>query len=84
MDFFHPDPSIATTKIFPPNWYFKPWDLSKPQSYYMSILEITKFVKFNTLNYNKIIPNIHISHALSKISFILLIENNPFTKQSNF
>jgi hypothetical protein len=23
-------------------------------------------------------------HALSKISFILLIENNPFTKQSNF
>jgi hypothetical protein len=22
--FFHFDPSIATIKIFPPNWYFKP------------------------------------------------------------
>jgi hypothetical protein len=22
--YFHPDPSIVTTKIFPPNWSFKP------------------------------------------------------------
>jgi hypothetical protein len=22
--YFHPDPSIVTTKIFPPNWFFKP------------------------------------------------------------
>jgi hypothetical protein len=44
--FFHHDPFIATTKIFPPNWYFKPWDLSKSQYYYMIILEIIGSTKF--------------------------------------
>jgi hypothetical protein len=44
--FYHENPSIAASKIFPPNWYYKPWNLAKPQSYYATILEITNFVKF--------------------------------------
>jgi hypothetical protein len=44
--FYHEDPSIAASKIFPQNWYYKPWNLAKPQSYYATILEITNFVKF--------------------------------------
>ena len=31
--FYHENPSIAALKIFPPNWYYKPWNLAKPQSY---------------------------------------------------
>jgi hypothetical protein len=30
--FYHEDPSIAASKIFPPNWYYKPWNIAKPQS----------------------------------------------------
>ena len=44
--FYHENPSIAASKIFPPNWYYKPWNLAKPQSYYAAILEITNSVKF--------------------------------------
>jgi hypothetical protein len=44
--FYHENPSIAASKIFPPNWHYKPWNLAKPQSYYVGILEITNFVKF--------------------------------------
>jgi len=44
--FYHENPSIATSKIFPPNWYYKPWNLAKPQSYYATILEITNSIKF--------------------------------------
>ena len=32
--------------FFPKGWFFKPWDLVKPQSYYQSILEATESVKF--------------------------------------
>jgi hypothetical protein len=44
--FYHENPFSATSKIFPPNWYYKPWNLAKPQSYYAAILEITNSVKF--------------------------------------
>jgi hypothetical protein len=39
--FYHENPSIAASKTFPPNWYYKPWNLAKPQSYYAAILDIT-------------------------------------------
>ena len=45
-EFYHSDPFQAISKIFPKGWFFKPWDLSKPQSFYQSILEFTEFVKF--------------------------------------
>ncbi|KAH9705066.1 hypothetical protein KPL70_011730 [Citrus sinensis] len=44
--FYHSDPFQAISKIFPKGWFFKPWDLSKPQSFYQSILEFTESVKF--------------------------------------
>jgi hypothetical protein len=44
--FYHENPSIVASKIFPPNWYYKPWNLAKPQPYYATILEITNYVKF--------------------------------------
>jgi hypothetical protein len=44
--FYHEDPSIAASKIFPSNWYYKPWNIAKPQSYYSTILEITNSIKF--------------------------------------
>ena len=44
--FYHSDPFQVVSKIFPKGWFFKPWDLSKPQPYYQSILEITESVKF--------------------------------------
>ena len=31
--FYHSDPFQTLTKIFPKGWFFKPWDLTKPQSY---------------------------------------------------
>ena len=43
--FYHADPFQAISKFFPKGWFFKPWDLTKPQSYYQSILEITDSVK---------------------------------------
>ena len=44
--FYHSDPFQAISKIFPKGWFFKPWDLTKPQSFYQSILEYTESVKF--------------------------------------
>jgi hypothetical protein len=44
--FYHENPSIAASKLFPPNWHYKPWNLAKPQSYYATILYITNSVKF--------------------------------------
>ena len=44
--FYHTDPFQATSNIFPKGWFFKPWDLTKPQCYYQSILESTESVKF--------------------------------------
>jgi hypothetical protein len=44
--FYHENPSIAASKILPLNWYYKPWNLAKSQSYYATILEITNYVKF--------------------------------------
>ena len=44
--FYHSDPFQTLTKFFPKGWFFKPWDLTKPQPYYQSILEATESVKF--------------------------------------
>ncbi|KAH9751331.1 hypothetical protein KPL71_014254 [Citrus sinensis] len=44
--FYHSDPFQSISKFFPQGWFFKPWDLTKPQSYYQSILEFTDSVKF--------------------------------------
>jgi len=56
--FYHENPSIAASKIFPPKRYYKPWNLAKPQSYYAAILEITNSVKFKhfKLHYDHTIP----------------------------
>ena len=43
---YHTDPFQTLTKFFPKGWFFKPWDLTKPQPYYQSILEATESVKF--------------------------------------
>ena len=44
--FYHSDPFQAISKIFPKGWFFKPGDLSKPQSFYQDIIEFTEYVKF--------------------------------------
>ena len=44
--FYHTDPFQAISNFFPKGWFFKPWDLTKPQSYYQSILESSESVKF--------------------------------------
>ena len=44
--FYHENPFIVGSKIFPSNWYYKPWNLAKTQSYYAAILEITNSIKF--------------------------------------
>lgn len=44
--FYHTDPFQAISKFFPKGWFFKPCDLTKPRSYYQSILEATEYVKF--------------------------------------
>ena len=43
--FYHSDPFQTLTKFFPKGWFFKSWDLTKPQPYYQSILEATELVK---------------------------------------
>jgi hypothetical protein len=47
--FYHENPSIVASKKFPPNWYYKPWNLAKSQSYYAAILDITNSGKKNFL-----------------------------------
>ena len=44
--FYHTDPFQTLTKFFPKGWFFKPWNLTKPQPYYQSILEATESVEF--------------------------------------
>lgn len=40
---------LPASKLFPTNWHYKPWDITKPQSYYSTILstilETTRSVK---------------------------------------
>lgn len=43
--FYSSDPQTVLLNIFPKGWHFKPWDLSKPHSYYRSILELTDSIK---------------------------------------
>ncbi|KAH9650891.1 hypothetical protein KPL70_026534 [Citrus sinensis] len=54
--FYHSDPFQSISKFFPKGWFFKPWDLTKPQSYYQSILEITESVKFKHFFLDKAHP----------------------------
>ena len=54
--FYHTDPFQSISKFFPKGWFFKPWDLTKPQSYYQSILEITESVKFKHFFLDKAHP----------------------------
>ena len=44
--FYHKDPFFCLQNHFPKNWFFKPWDLSKPQEYYQTILEFTGSADF--------------------------------------
>jgi len=56
--FYHENPSIVASKLFPPHWHYKPWDLTKSQSYYAAILEITNSVKFKHIYiYIYVIPS---------------------------
>jgi len=45
-EFYNIDHFQTISKFFPKGWFFKPWDLTKPQSFYQSILEVTESVKF--------------------------------------
>ena len=44
--FYHKDPFFTLQLHFPKNWFFKPWDLSKPREFYQTILEFTGSVEF--------------------------------------
>lgn len=44
--FYNKNPFLAIQNHFPKNWFFKPWDLSKPQEYYQTILEFTGSAEF--------------------------------------
>ena len=51
--FFHKSPFMALQNVFPKGWFFKPWDLSKPQPYYRAILEATGSVTFKDFSPGK-------------------------------
>ena len=44
--FYHKDPFFTLQLHFPKNWFFKPWDLSKPREFYQTILEFTGSAEF--------------------------------------
>jgi hypothetical protein len=48
--FYYSDSLVITTKMFPPRWYFKPWDTTKTHAYYMAFLEIIGLEKFKHFN----------------------------------
>ena len=44
--FYHKDYLFSLQNHFPKNWFYKPWDLSKLQEYYQTILEFTGSIDF--------------------------------------
>ena len=54
-------PSKAVSKVFPKNWFYKPWDLSKTQSFYQSVLETIGYVKIK--HFRKDEKNPHPSYS---------------------
>ncbi|KAH9681568.1 hypothetical protein KPL71_027019 [Citrus sinensis] len=72
--FYHSDPFQSISKFFPQDWFFKPWDLTKPQSYYQSILEITDSVKFKHLFLSKT----HSEPAYSTATILKVLSPNQW------
>ena len=62
-------PFRTVLNLFPKNWYFKPWDLHKPQSFYQSILETTGSAKFK--HFKKDETQLHPSYSTCTIQRII-------------
>ena len=67
--FYDQKPSKVVLKLFPKNWFYKPWDLLKTQSFYQSVLEITGSVKIK--HFKKDGKNLHPSYSTCTIQKIL-------------
>ena len=67
--FFDKKPSKVVSKLFPKNWFYKPWDLSKPQSFYQAVLETTSSAKFKY--FKKDDKNPHPSYSTCTIQKII-------------
>lgn len=79
-----PNPSLIilpASKLFPTNWHYKPWDITKPQSYYSiilsTILETTRSVKLKHFKLHHH-PDLDTPLAQSKKSSILQTVNNIY------
>src|SRR5262249_20951186 len=77
--FYDPKPYRAVQKIFPPNWHFKPWSLSKPYEYYENILTETQSIKI-THHYTN--PNEPPSYSTAKI--LKIIHPMDWAKKNQF
>ena len=75
--FYHTDPFQAISKFFPKGWFFKPWDLTKPQSYYQSILESTELVKFKHF----FLSETHSEPAYSTATILKVLSPNQWGDQ---
>ena len=75
--FFHTDPFQAISKFFSKGWFFKPWDLTKSQSYYQSILEATESVKFNHFFHSET----HSEPAYSTATILKVLSPNQWGDQ---
>ena len=75
--FYHSDPFQAISKIFPKGWFFKPWDLSKSQSFYQSILEFTESVKFKHF----FLSEAHYEPAYSTATILKVLNPNQWGDQ---
>src|SRR5262249_8756078 len=77
--FYDPKPYRAVQKIFPPNWHFKPWSLSKPYEYYENILTETQSIRI-THHYTN--PNEPLSYSTTKI--LKIIHPMDWAKKNQF
>ena len=75
--FYHTDLFQAILKFFPKGWFFKPWDLTKPQPYYQSILEATESVKFKHF----FLSETHSEPAYSTTTILKVLSPNQWGDQ---
>ena len=75
--FYHSDPFQAISKFFPKGWFFKSWDLTKPQPYYQSILEATESVKFKHF----FLSETHSEPAYSTATILKVLSPNQWGDQ---
>ena len=68
-DFYDKKPSKVVSKIFPKDWFFKPWDILKLQSFYQVVLKSTGSAKFKHFKKNE--KNLHPSYSTCIIQKII-------------